>query len=115
MSDDATVRAVLANSFDYRKHPPRTHGIIVRRTQSPFAHILSPEAQWSGWPLCLRCRKLVDGYGIANETRSYVDVYAECHGHKQEIRLTRPVDEQPEWLTEVLRTLTFFGAQLVEP
>ena len=109
MSDLRTVRRVLAESHDYRRHPPRVGpGIIVRRTQSPFQHILDPNTRNSGWPVCLRCRTIVQGYGLEHEAATYVDVWAQCHGDRAVLRLRRPTEGYHEWLSEVLRTLTFF-------
>lgn len=110
--DPATVRRVLAESHDYRREAPiRGPGIIVRRTQSPFAHILSPDARNSGWPFCWRCKTIVQEYGLENDARRYVDVVASCperHTGTDSIRIEKPVDYTDEWLSEVMRTLVFF-------
>jgi hypothetical protein len=32
------------------------------------------------WPRCARCRRIVDAYGIENETDGHIEIWARCDG-----------------------------------
>lgn len=32
------------------------------------------------WPRCARCRRIVDAYGIENETAGHIEIWARCDG-----------------------------------
>lgn len=67
------------------------------------------------WPYCGTCVAPVKEYGISDETREYVEIYARCHGNAQSQRITKPredVNSLPGgasgWLSRAVRMLVFF-------
>lgn len=71
------------------------------------------EVESREWPWCYKCAHTVRAYGIDNETRSSIRVWAKCHGNTDEKHLQKPredVKNMPgNWLGNQLRMLVFFA------
>lgn len=94
---------------------------VIRHHDHLSTFFSSKEASFTRWPICLKCskphrQKIVEGYGIGEETNAYVEIEATCHGETRSCRVAKPyptvlVDE-PRWLSEVAQLITFFGNDL---
>lgn len=116
MSDQAAVRRAIAQGAAFQRQYGRAPGIIIRRHHDHVNAMYSPkEMSHSGWPICLRCRRIVEGYGVAHDGDTSVEVEAECHGEKTSYTVRKPYRDvlkaEPNWLTEVISMLTFFAAK----
>lgn len=60
------------------------------------------------WPSCLKCGKVVHAYGMGEDTRSYVDIWAEHHGDTDGLRVLKGPFWGPQSLATVVRRLSFF-------
>ena len=94
---------------------------VVRHHDHVSALFSSKEASFTRWPICLKCsghgpQKIVEGYGLGEETGEYVEIEASCHGETQAHRIRKPYPDvlrvEPYWLGEVAQLLTFFGTHL---
>ena len=104
---------------------------LFRRSQCLGALLLPrhvADAASASWPKCARCLRNVDAYGIENETRKQLEIWARCDGVRKDPMTGRAVDgaprvheprkggviihKGPQWseqsMTDVLRRLAFF-------
>jgi hypothetical protein len=57
--------------------------LITSAVQDVSSSVLAPSLVGHGealWPRCLTCKRSVDAYGIAEETRKYVEYWCRCDG-----------------------------------
>lgn len=108
------VRRAILDGQRYQQRVGVAPNIIVKRHHDHLATLFSgQESSYSGWPMCLKCKHIVEGYGIGDERGTEVEVYAECHGEKQGHWVRKPYPDvlttEPSWLNEVARMMTFFS------
>lgn len=107
------VRRAIEDGKAYQQRLGVAPNIIVKRHHDHLTTLFSgQEASYSGWPMCLRCKHIVEGYGVGDQNSKEVEVYAECHGQKVGHWIRKPYPDvmeiEPGWLNEVTRLLTFF-------
>lgn len=114
VSTQMLVKKAIADGNAFQRKHGRAPGIIIKRHHDHLSTLFSPtEMTATRWPLCLKCRKIVQAYGIAHEHDRAIEIYAECHGEKAGATVQKPYKDvnevEPNWLNEVCSMLTFFG------
>ena len=120
--DQQLAKAAIAKATAWQQARGVAPNIqVIRHHDHLGTFFSSKEASFTRWPICLKCskpfrQKIVEGYGIAEETNAYVELEATCHGERQSYRIYKPyptvlVDE-PHWMSEVAQMVTFFGTHL---
>jgi hypothetical protein len=68
------------------------------------------------WPACSVCLRIVDAYGIAEETDDYIELWARCDTHKingqpakDVVRIDKHAAWGPNTLSSMLRFVGFFA------
>lgn len=113
LTEKELVRRAIEDGKRYQARVGVAPNIIVKRHHDHLATMFSgQEASYSGWPMCLRCRRIVEGYGVGDDRGHEVEVYAECHGERKGHWVRKPypdvLEVEPQWLNEVARMMTFF-------
>lgn len=114
LTEQDLVRRAIADGQAYQRRVGVAPNIIVKRHHDHLSTLFSgQEASYSGWPMCLRCKHIVEGYGIGDDRAREVEIYAECHGERQGHWVRKPYGDvmeiEPTWLNEVVRMMTFFS------
>ena len=70
------------------------------------------------WPLCIKCDRPVEAYGVAEEGSKRIDVWARCHGSHEALRITwdHLFGHVPSWeeLQREISNLPFFKKEVSE-
>ena len=110
---NAAVKRTLANAAGFQRRFGVAPGIIIKWHHDHLAHMLAPEVAMTYWPACLRCGTIVEGYKVAHDGSTEVEIEAECHGEKSSRTIRKPfadvLEAEPTWLQEVCRLLSFFS------
>lgn len=63
------------------------------------------------WPACSRCLRIVDAYGIEEETEKYIEVWARCDQHRGRdvVRIQKHLGWGPNTLSSIIRFVGFFA------
>jgi hypothetical protein len=80
--------------------------------RSSGATLLPQRAQGQiNWPACSVCMRIVDAYGIAEETKDYVEIWARCDQHKAKdlVRIDKFLGWGPNTLSSIIRFVGFFS------
>lgn len=114
LNEKALVKRAISDGQAFQKKYGVGPSIVVKRHHDHLSTLFSPrEAQSSNWPMCLKCKNIVEGYGIAHDGDKEVEIYGECHGEKSGYTIRKPYKDvmqaEPAWLSEVCKFLTFFA------
>ena len=67
------------------------------------------------WPLCMKCDKPVEAYGVADEGSKRIEIWARCHGNHEALRIAWDHLDgvEPSWveLSREISNLPFFKSE----
>lgn len=111
MNVKGLVKKAIADGQAFQKKHGVSPNIIVRRNHDHLSTLFSDrEASVTNWPMCLTCKTIVEAYGIENENNLTFEVWAQCHGQKTSLTVTKKIrgPQTDTWRREVMKYLTFF-------